>query len=106
MTTLALVSAVPECSLKRWLYAKAYVSSFRILARSLTCLVQVHNEQYRAPGGSICVANHTTPYDVVVLSIDNNYSLVSRSIKSRVASRLLFVILSISMSVWFCRFGG
>lgn len=79
MTTTALASNIPECSLKRWLYAKAYISSFRILARSLTCLVKVHNKQHRPTGGSICVANHTTPYDVVVLSIDNNYSLVSQS---------------------------
>lgn len=78
MTTTALAGMIPDGAVKRWLYAKAYISSFRILARSLTCLVQVHNKQYRPTGGSICVANHTTPYDVVVLSIDNNYSLVSQ----------------------------
>lgn len=77
MTTTALACKIPDGAVKRWLYAKAYVSSFRILARSLTCLVKVHNKQHRPIGGSICVANHTTPYDVVVLSIDNHYSLVS-----------------------------
>lgn len=47
------------------------------MARSLTGIITIYNKQYRPKAGGVCVANHTTPYDVVILSTDNCYSLVS-----------------------------
>ncbi len=31
----------------------------------------------KAKGGGICVANHTSPIDIVILSCDNTYAMVS-----------------------------
>ena len=31
----------------------------------------------KAKGGGICVANHTSPIDVVILGCDNTYAMVS-----------------------------
>lgn len=55
----------------------AYVISFRIMVRSLSGVVIFHNKQYRPGKGGVCVANHTSPIDVIILSTDTNYSLVS-----------------------------
>ena len=30
----------------------------------------------RAKCGSVCVANHTTPIDIVMLAVDNSFTLV------------------------------
>lgn len=66
-----------ESVIKRWIVKKAYTSSFRIMARCLSAVIRIHNKEYRPKNGSVCVANHTSPVDVLVLSTDNNYSLVS-----------------------------
>ncbi|XP_064212446.1 glycerol-3-phosphate acyltransferase 3 isoform X3 [Tribolium castaneum] len=71
-----LLGALPDNSFKRWINSKAYIIAFRIMARSLTGVIRIHNKQYRPARGSVCVANHTTPCDVVILSTDNCYSLV------------------------------
>ncbi|CAH1978478.1 unnamed protein product [Acanthoscelides obtectus] len=55
-----------------------YVISNRILVRSLSSIVSIHNKQWRPKSGSVCVANHTTPVDVVMLSMDNCYSLIGQ----------------------------
>lgn len=47
------------------------------MARCLSAVIRFHNKQYRPKNGGVCVANHTSPVDVLVLSTDNSYSLVS-----------------------------
>ncbi|XP_008200643.1 glycerol-3-phosphate acyltransferase 3 isoform X1 [Tribolium castaneum] len=74
-----LLGALPDNSFKRWINSKAYIIAFRIMARSLTGVIRIHNKQYRPARGSVCVANHTTPCDVVILSTDNCYSLIGQS---------------------------
>ncbi len=39
-------------------------------------MIQFHNKHLRPKSDGICVANHTTPIDVVVLSCDRSYALV------------------------------
>nr|CAD7454532.1 unnamed protein product [Timema tahoe] len=73
----AFVGLLPDCWLKRWLNYQAYVSSFRVLARAVTADITVHNKQYKPKLGGVCVANHTTPIDVVVLSTEHCFCLVS-----------------------------
>ncbi len=34
------------------------------------------NRENRAKLGSVCVANHTTPIDIVMLAVDNCFTLV------------------------------
>nr|CAD7401704.1 unnamed protein product [Timema cristinae] len=72
----AFVGLLPDSWLKRWLNYQAYVSSFRVLARAVTADITVHNKQYKPKLGGVCVANHTTPIDVVVLSTEHCFGLV------------------------------
>lgn len=75
-----LVGCVPETKFKRWLNDKAFKMSFRILARSLSLVLTTHNQEYKPRTGGVCVANHTTPVDVVILSTESSFSLVSYSV--------------------------
>ena len=72
---MLVVGLVPAGHTKRWLYRRAYIITFRIMARSLSAIITVHNKQNMA--GGVCVANHTSPIDVVMLSTENCFSLVS-----------------------------
>ncbi len=38
------------------------------------------DRENRAKGGGICVANHTSPIDVVILGCDNTYAMVNSSL--------------------------
>ncbi|XP_060523489.1 glycerol-3-phosphate acyltransferase 3-like isoform X2 [Cylas formicarius] len=76
LLTTPLVGLIPDGPQKRWINQKVFVIAFRILTRSMSTVFRIHNKQWKPKGGSICVANHTTPIDVVVLSNDNCYCLV------------------------------
>lgn len=73
-----LIGYIPEGRFKRWLYACASLMCFRIMSRSFSAIVTYHNKENRAKGGGICVANHTSPIDVVILACDNCYALVGQ----------------------------
>jgi glycerol-3-phosphate O-acyltransferase 3/4 len=79
IVSTAVIGCLPDSPVKRWINAKAYIISFRIMARSLTGLIHFHNKEYKPARGSVCVANHTTPCDVLTLSTDNCYSLIGQS---------------------------
>jgi len=51
----------------------------RILSRVFSAIITFHNREYRAKPGSICVANHTSPIDVIILSTDNVYSMIGQT---------------------------
>lgn len=65
------------------LYDWAALTCFRILSRSFSGVIHFHNEQYRPKSDGICVANHTTPIDVVVLSCDRSYALVTSNLEGQ-----------------------
>ncbi|GFG36820.1 hypothetical protein Cfor_09705, partial [Coptotermes formosanus] len=75
VVAMLVVGLVPAGRMKRWLHRRAYLVTFRIMARSLSAIIVVHNKQYM-PTGGVCVANHTSPIDVVMLSTENCFSLV------------------------------
>lgn len=50
----------------------------RILSRVFSAIITYHNTEYRAKCGSICVANHTSPIDVIILSTDNSFSMIGQ----------------------------
>jgi glycerol-3-phosphate O-acyltransferase 3/4 len=50
----------------------------RILSRVFSAIITYHNTEYRAKCASICVANHTSPIDVIILSTDNSYSMIGQ----------------------------
>ncbi|TRY77199.1 hypothetical protein TCAL_00082 [Tigriopus californicus] len=73
----AAVGSIPSQYLRRRLYDYVAVTCFRILSRSFSAVVTFHNKHYRPKSDGICVANHTTPIDVVILQIDRSYALLS-----------------------------
>ncbi|XP_012153258.1 glycerol-3-phosphate acyltransferase 4 isoform X1 [Megachile rotundata] len=73
----AFVGYVPEGSFKRWLNHKVSVMCFGVLSSALSTVITYHNPENR-PVRGICVANHTSPIDVLVLMCDNCYSLIGQ----------------------------
>ncbi|KAF8767367.1 Glycerol-3-phosphate acyltransferase 3 like protein [Argiope bruennichi] len=74
-----LVGCLPDSRFKRWLYWHGSILCFRVFACACSAVVTYHNKENRAVNGGICVANHTSPIDVVILANDNSYALVGQS---------------------------
>ncbi|XP_059608996.1 glycerol-3-phosphate acyltransferase 4 isoform X2 [Phlebotomus argentipes] len=72
----ALVGSLPDNDFKRWMVPPILRHCFSILASSVSTVITYHNEENR-PLNGICVANHTTPIDALVLMHDNCYSLMN-----------------------------
>lgn len=51
----------------------------RIFSRSFSSIIRFHDRQNKAKCGGICVANHTSPIDVMILSCDNCYAMIGQS---------------------------
>lgn len=64
--------------LKRAIYYQVSIMCFRVLSRGFSGVITYHNPENRAKPGGICVANHTSPIDVVVLHCNNSYALVGQ----------------------------
>ncbi|XP_059608998.1 glycerol-3-phosphate acyltransferase 3 isoform X4 [Phlebotomus argentipes] len=73
----ALVGSLPDNDFKRWMVPPILRHCFSILASSVSTVITYHNEENR-PLNGICVANHTTPIDALVLMHDNCYSLIGQ----------------------------
>lgn len=71
----AVVGYVPEGSFKRWITSKVSIMCFAVLSSALSSVITYNNPENR-PVRGLCVANHTSPIDVLVLMCDNCYSLV------------------------------
>uniref|UniRef100_A0A914DLZ0 Phospholipid/glycerol acyltransferase domain-containing protein n=1 Tax=Acrobeloides nanus TaxID=290746 RepID=A0A914DLZ0_9BILA len=76
--TTALVGLVPEGKMKRFLNERCMLASYQILGRAVSAVIYFHDVQNKAKNGGICVANHTSPLDVMILSTDNVYALVGQ----------------------------
>jgi glycerol-3-phosphate O-acyltransferase 3/4 len=74
-----LVGLIPDGPTKRKLNYYVSITYNRILARAVSVIVTYHNEENKAHPGGLCVANHTSPLDVNVLSMDNCYALVGQT---------------------------
>ncbi|CAO1432921.1 unnamed protein product [Diamesa hyperborea] len=74
--SFAIVGLVPFERYRFWLNDKTFKIAFRIIARSLSAVINIHNEEYKPRNRGFCVANHTSPIDVAILSTDCTYSLV------------------------------
>ncbi|EEB16343.1 conserved hypothetical protein [Pediculus humanus corporis] len=73
----AIVGYFPEGELKRWLNRHVSIMCFGVLSSALSSVITYHNEENR-PKNGICVANHTSPIDVLVLACDNCYALIGQ----------------------------
>ncbi|XP_055917842.1 glycerol-3-phosphate acyltransferase 3 isoform X1 [Eupeodes corollae] len=67
---------IPFYFIRQPVASLCYKLTFRIFARSLSTVITVHNEQYKPKKAGFCVANHTSPIDIAVLSTDCTFSLV------------------------------
>ncbi|KAM4719316.1 glycerol-3-phosphate acyltransferase 3 isoform 2-T2 [Anableps anableps] len=65
-------------SAKNWLSELVHLTCYRICARGLSATIHYHNIENRPQKGGICVANHTTPIDVVILANDGCYAMVGQ----------------------------
>ena len=73
---MTFIGRLRESPMKRKLYYYAYTTCFQILGGSLSAVITYHHTENK-PKNGICVANHTTPIDVLILACDNAYDLVS-----------------------------
>ncbi|XP_054721188.1 glycerol-3-phosphate acyltransferase 3-like [Uloborus diversus] len=99
----SIIGCIPESRFKRWMYWNVSLVCFRILARSFSAIVTYHNKENRATGGGICVANHTSPIDVVILACDNCYALVGQK-QGGFLGILQRALARATSHVWFDRF--
>lgn len=75
----ASIGYLPENRFKKWLNWHVSLMCFRILSRACSATITYHDRENRAKGGGICVANHTSPIDVVILACDNCYALIGQT---------------------------
>ena len=78
VVTTAVVGYFPPGPLKKRLNSAVSLMSYRILCRSISAIISFHHAENQARPGGICVANHTSPIDVIILSNDNCYALVGQ----------------------------
>ena len=78
---MSLLGCLPDSPARRWSAQRVSVFCFQFMSNTLSAVITYHNPENR-PRRGICVANHTTPIDVLVLSCDKAYSLVCLSVRS------------------------
>ena len=74
-----LIGQIKNERIRHWLAWYGSVILHRILSRVTSAIITFHNRENRAKPGSICVANHTSPIDVIILSTDNVYSMIGQT---------------------------
>ncbi|XP_078668488.1 glycerol-3-phosphate acyltransferase 3-like isoform X1 [Branchiostoma floridae x Branchiostoma belcheri] len=78
LMTTAAIGLMPNSRYKRHVSKYVSLMCYRILARAFSAVVTYHNKENRAKGGGICVANHTSPIDVIILACDACYAMVGQ----------------------------
>uniref|UniRef100_A0A9J8CUM0 Glycerol-3-phosphate acyltransferase 3 n=1 Tax=Cyprinus carpio carpio TaxID=630221 RepID=A0A9J8CUM0_CYPCA len=73
-----LVGLLPSSNVKNWLSDLVHITCYRICARGLSATIRYHNKENRPKKGGICVANHTSPIDIVILANDGCYAMVGQ----------------------------
>ena len=89
---MSLIGPLEEGPWKRWLNYHITTSCFQVeivftlngpicinqvLGGAVSLVVTYHDTENR-PKGGICVANHTTPIDIMTLACDNAYALTGQ----------------------------
>lgn len=73
-----IVGVIPQRKLRVRANDYVFKRTFRIICRSLSAVIRFHNLQFKPKRCGFCVANHTTPMDVAILSTDHTYSLIGQ----------------------------
>lgn len=76
ISAFAIIGCVPLRGLRYYLNDRAFKITFRIITRSLTSVITFHDEHNKPKNCGFCVANHTSPIDIAILSTDCSFSLV------------------------------
>ncbi|KAK3882289.1 hypothetical protein Pcinc_013319 [Petrolisthes cinctipes] len=76
--SLSFIGRFPEGRFKRWLYSKLCTFNSKILASSLT-LVATHHNMENTPKSGLAVANHTSPFDPLLLTTHSCYDIVGQN---------------------------
>ncbi|XP_016986673.1 glycerol-3-phosphate acyltransferase 3 [Drosophila rhopaloa] len=99
--TTVLLGHLPEWRFKRQLVELVLRQCFRITAACLPMVRRFHNIEHR-PTKGICVCNHTSPLDVLVLMCDGNYSLTGQ-VHDGILGVLQRALSRVSPHMWFDR---
>uniref|UniRef100_A0A8C7HLF8 Phospholipid/glycerol acyltransferase domain-containing protein n=1 Tax=Oncorhynchus kisutch TaxID=8019 RepID=A0A8C7HLF8_ONCKI len=89
------VGFLPNWRLKSWLSEWVHVMCYRICARGLSCTIHYHNRENRPRKGGICVANHTSPIDIVILCNDGCYAMVCEINCTHVWARSFLIVVHV-----------
>ncbi|XP_026318330.1 glycerol-3-phosphate acyltransferase 3 isoform X2 [Hyposmocoma kahamanoa] len=73
----ACVGTLPDGPFKQKINYGVSIMCFNFLSRCLSMVITYHNT-HNKPKNGICVANHTSPIDALVLMCDNCYSLIGQ----------------------------
>ncbi|KAK2500356.1 hypothetical protein MC885_003421 [Smutsia gigantea] len=73
-----VVGYLPTGRLKEFLSKHVHLMCYRICVRALTAIITYHDRENRPRNGGICVANHTSPIDVIILASDGYYAMVGQ----------------------------
>nr|XP_016930438.1 glycerol-3-phosphate acyltransferase 3 isoform X1 [Drosophila suzukii] len=74
----SIVACLPFRFLRLFLASLAFKITFRLISSSMSSFIKFHNKQYKPTVSGFCVANHTSPLDVAILSTDCTYSLIGQ----------------------------
>uniref|UniRef100_A0A672P7Y7 Glycerol-3-phosphate acyltransferase 4-like n=1 Tax=Sinocyclocheilus grahami TaxID=75366 RepID=A0A672P7Y7_SINGR len=74
----SVVGLFPNGRMKNYLSDKVHLMCYRICVRSLTAIITYHDSENKPKNGGICVANHTSPIDVIILASDGCYAMVGQ----------------------------
>uniref|UniRef100_A0A4W4FZB9 Phospholipid/glycerol acyltransferase domain-containing protein n=1 Tax=Electrophorus electricus TaxID=8005 RepID=A0A4W4FZB9_ELEEL len=73
-----LVGILPNSNVKDRISDLLHITCYRICARGLSAKIHYHNKENHPKKGGICVANHTSPIDIVILANDGCYAMVGQ----------------------------
>ncbi|XP_017460882.1 PREDICTED: glycerol-3-phosphate acyltransferase 4 [Rhagoletis zephyria] len=73
----AIVGYIKDGEHKRRMVDQVLGHCFSVLSSAISAVIYYHNVENR-PTNGICVANHTSPIDVLVLMCDKTYSLIGQ----------------------------
>uniref|UniRef100_A0A8C4QQ17 Glycerol-3-phosphate acyltransferase 4 n=1 Tax=Eptatretus burgeri TaxID=7764 RepID=A0A8C4QQ17_EPTBU len=72
------VSYLPDGRVRRSCSELVHLMSMRICSRALTAIITYHNRENIPKKGGICVANHTSPIDTIILANHRCYAMVGQ----------------------------
>uniref|UniRef100_A0A1L8EDT9 Putative phosphate acyltransferase n=1 Tax=Haematobia irritans TaxID=7368 RepID=A0A1L8EDT9_HAEIR len=74
----SIVAMIPFRIVRRYFADIAFKVTFRLICCSLSAVINFHNTQYKPKTTGFCVANHTSPLDVGIMSTDCTFSLIGQ----------------------------